>query len=62
MSEWIKVEDRLPEADTFVLVYDGEDVAVVWWTGEYFGVHLNGQDIEVEATHWMPRPAPPEPA
>ena len=57
MSEWISVEDRLPEKNTSVLVstdngivfqclyaYDGWDL----WEGN-----------EVNITHWMPLPEPP---
>lgn len=64
MSDWISVEDRLPQVGEFcdktglefgcVLVYDGEDVYE-----EY--VHFVRKGYETgEITHWMPLPGPPK--
>jgi hypothetical protein len=70
MSEWISVEDRLPEQGEHVLLFNGH------WTG--VGKHQPDPDypdeggcpypwqdertewIEPFPTHWMPLPAPPE--
>jgi hypothetical protein len=66
MSEWISVEDRLPEHKERVLGYwaaleDGayEGIEISWransniWTS-YFVPGFS------EITHWMPLPEPPE--
>ena len=63
-SEWISVEERLPEADVEVLVVVkiGDRVSVVtdriyankWFNYGKIG-HLPGY-----VTHWMPLPEPPK--
>jgi hypothetical protein len=66
MSEWISVEERLPEHKQRVLVFYNNHFWVVeawiqsdgmwfWPTGGYQkGIPPN------HATHWMPLPDPPE--
>jgi hypothetical protein len=62
MSEWISVNDRLPQVDFEVLVSCDGDVTI-----SNFRVNCeNGAmwfDIECEngwiVTHWMPVPEPP---
>ena len=56
MSEWISVEDELPEHDTSVLVYH-----------QNWGVEISQNlsigllpDMEGKATHWQPIPEPPK--
>ncbi len=54
MSEWISVEDRLPEIrDASVLAY--------WKHGGIDMVHIEEyfSDITSGITHWMPLPNPP---
>jgi len=56
MSEWISVEDRLPEQDVDVLFY---------WKGDGCQIDCiedadNPLDWAYEPTHWMPLPSPPE--
>lgn len=67
MSEWIKCSERMPEEGADVIVYDGlrqvhegcyfqYGDSVVWeipsYNPSYYG--------EVNVTHWMPLPEPPE--
>jgi len=68
-SEWISVEDRLPEVVTFVIVCafnneirsawlsEGEFDERVWYTSEdYKSGYYKLDDV----SHWMPLPEPPE--
>ena len=59
MSEWISVEDRLPELP-----------CLVYWTDGCCEAYNAGDDVlvdpdnwadmeEVQLTHWMPLPEPP---
>lgn len=72
-ADWISVEDRLPDDDETVLIFDGNNVYV----GGYGYVlsrrkkdkkkwYMHNQDwdgmsAESKVTHWMPLPAPPVP-
>lgn len=67
MSEWIDVNERLPEIDSVpVLAFDGENqfVASRWKMGqnEYFKSTIcDCCNSEIgEITHWMPLPEPPQ--
>ena len=58
MSEWISVEDRLPDADMHYLVHSKRygvqiDRYKGFWEGDY-----PVEDLIV--THWMPLPQPPK--
>ena len=58
--EWISVEDRVPEDDRDVLVhyYNGYmGNAFVNWID---GINRGWCVSEVEITHWMEMPKPPE--
>jgi hypothetical protein len=63
MSEWISVEDELPEKSGYVFVVHKSNLPFVasygvW--GEEFTVVGGGEDSVVhEVTHWMPLPEPP---
>lgn len=70
--EWIRVQDKLPEKYSRVLVTNGKEVCIhykqsgVNFEDErgydlYCGSHYDNCRIdEGEVTHWMPLPEPPE--
>lgn len=71
-TQWISIEDRLPEADQNVLLYVDYSVYETitmfvghllerdghhhWAPYDWNGLGFNFDDI----THWMPLPEPPE--
>lgn len=63
MSEWISVEDRMPEIAVRVDVFSrGERYANAWYSGEKYGwehQQYYGAFHVGEVTHWMPLPDPP---
>jgi hypothetical protein len=63
MSEWISVEDRLPDEQQVVLAYHkefGRDVMAYDMEGEWLTPH-DYEVFGIEApTHWMPLPPSPE--
>jgi len=52
MSEWISVEDELPERFGQYLGWDGMSVDIEWF--------VDGEWLVGGVTHWMPLPEPPE--
>jgi len=53
--QWISVEDRLPEYDTYVLVFNGYQIVAEYLRNEFF----RSQDNCVYGvTHWKLLPAP----
>ena len=63
-SEWISVEDRLPEKLDHVLTYRDHHATVdaLHWIdedGAWFSYCFT-EGFDNEVTHWMPLPAPPE--
>lgn len=59
MSEWISVEDRLPEEYVTVLgYYDIYGRAISLWTG----INWSSSDLigTLPPTYWMPLPPGPE--
>lgn len=66
MSEWISVEERLPEQSVEVLVYDFVDSMDVMFLevdddGYRFWADDNGYEYSIhDVTHWMPLPEPPK--
>jgi hypothetical protein len=70
-GEWISVTERLPEEgqpDSILLYLDYRDgyggQAVGYFLGGEFWLYEDGNitcdKAEVDATHWMPLPEPPE--
>ena len=59
MSQWIPVDERLPEIGVSVLVADFGDVHEMAWNGRYWVVPASGW-VGDGVTHWMPLPEPPE--
>ena len=58
IPRWIPVEERLPEEEIDVLVFNGESVRCVELRdGEYL---IHGEYSVEGVTHWMPIPSPPE--
>lgn len=53
MSDWIDVNDELPQPGEEVLTYCPYIYAVSFWTGEEW-------DTMDDITHWMPLPGRPE--
>jgi hypothetical protein len=60
-TNWISVEDRLPEEKQVVLTYgyDGNDV-LQFLDGEFYH-YEDGYERHLNITHWMPLPKPPTP-
>jgi hypothetical protein len=65
MSEWIGVEDRLPEESTAldikpVLVFEptGNGITFGWYIHDEW--RIIGSPNNWPVTHWMPLPDPPE--
>jgi len=60
LKRWISVEERLPKECIGYLCYDSDfDIEVLIfdpddkiWENDYYS--------NIEVTHWMPLPAPPE--
>ena len=70
-SEWISIEDRLPENHTPVLIKERweDDIGIAYlleheWQEQHINHVCTGNatcNFEVpEVTHWMPLPEPPE--
>lgn len=66
MSEWISVQERLPERDEDVLVYFDLKLCVAYWLGEYFNRDVpwvetvSRYHLDHPPTHWMPLPNLPQ--
>lgn len=69
MSEWISVEERLPEKKQDVLMYfNSGNMAVGWWHDEdehitFWCAYTDDgfyTDCDYMPTHWMPLPDPPK--
>lgn len=62
MTEWISVNDKLPNRDGFYLVLENvNQVAGYYHWCREFGWNTDGGRINIQTvTHWMPLPTPPE--
>ncbi len=56
-SQWVSVEDRLPEEDVRILGCNKESVYLCTYDGEDFYNVM--PDFKVRPTHWMPIPELP---
>lgn len=57
--EWIKVSDKLPEEEQYVLYYCSNYEKIdktQYYNGFFLGVSTAFNNV----THWMPLPSPPE--
>ena len=66
MPRWIPVSERLPEVDATVLVVietpRGQHVSFLSrHKQDGFWTHPDGDVDDINVTHWMPLPEPPEP-
>jgi len=67
MSDWISVEDRLPDNSTYikdtdichVLATDGKDVTLLLYRHDGGWKDAAGRGVS-NVTHWMPVPEPPK--
>lgn len=62
MIEWQPIETA-PRTEAVILAWDGFNVFQCYW----YGQHRFGETAELHRgrpwiSHWMPLPAPPEPA
>jgi hypothetical protein len=63
MSGWIKCSTRLPEDQSTVLCWDGEEYRIGQKTNYHYpGLHWfreSGEPYAFSAEYWMPIPPPP---
>lgn len=61
MSEWISIEDRLPNNDNVVLVINKHRVTIARYFGNESWSGRQGKEHRLSTiTHWMPLPEPPK--
>jgi hypothetical protein len=70
MSEWVSVEDGLPEIDKTVIGFDGSHLGIYqrvyidhegWFWGICYNIYDDAEvDDDYKVTHWMPLPEPPK--
>lgn len=62
MSEWIRVDDRLPEEDGYYLVYGNSNRGLIFMTSDWYDASVYDwwHYPHAQVTHWMPLPEPPE--
>ena len=58
-SEWISVQDRLPEIDTTVLVCTERGYIFTSWASDVDVFWFYGEEEDDRVTHWQPLPLPP---
>jgi len=72
MSNWISIEERLPENDIRVIVSGKRREQLINGLGDFNqpfvgevrhfddGCFVKGVNVEIKATHWQPLPEPPK--
>lgn len=58
-SEWISVQDRLPEIDTTVLICTERGEIFSSWASNEGVFWFYGEEEGNRVTHWQPLPLPP---
>lgn len=59
-TDWISVEERLPEDETIVLAYERGVYVAHFIARKMFFVHDRDHEFMPDVTHWMPLPHPPQ--
>lgn len=59
-SEWISVEERLPETETSVLVFTERGYIFLSWASNEDVFWFYNEEEGDRVTHWQPLPEPPE--
>lgn len=59
-TNWISVEERLPEVNVACLVYNKYYGPMVGWRVDGERFRIPGSRFPDHPTHWMPLPDPPE--
>ena len=58
-SEWISVQDRLPDTETTVLVCTERGYIFTSWASDVDVFWFYDEEEDDRVTHWQPLPAPP---
>lgn len=59
-ENWISANDRLPENTADVIVFDGSEVSVSWYSHNAKKWYLDFREEVHHITHWMPLPDSPK--
>lgn len=66
MTNWIKISERLPNHNEWVLAFNGRDMCVCWsdvGCSDYLFMYgMSSQQQFNKVTHWMPLPEVPNEA
>ena len=60
VSDWISVEDRLPDAGKWYLCWSRNQAQIIFLDTAKPIIWLQDGDYLENVTHWMPLPEPPE--
>lgn len=56
--EWMKIESAPKDGTLIIYMYDGHAAGECFWDGDEW--YDNDNDQRAHATHWIPRPEPPQ--